>query len=261
MSSRPMMISAIHGDDAVDRQQRDQHAGDEQLVGGRVEERAELRRDVPAAREAAVDPVGRRGDAEQRGGGPGVGAVGEQQRHHDRREDDAQRTCPRRGTAQSGPLALTCAAPRAERGRQPQRPRRAPRPPRASSAASACARGRRARAASTRAQRLLHVRDRGRRPCSARSRRGRRAAPRPRGSPASSPHTPTQRPCASAPRRPPAISRSTARLRAGEQRRRARSLPRSAAIVYWARSFVPIEKKSTCARSARRRARPPAPRP
>ena len=41
-SSRPMIIATIHGDDAVDAEQRDQHAGDEQLVRRRVEERAEL---------------------------------------------------------------------------------------------------------------------------------------------------------------------------------------------------------------------------
>ena len=40
--------------DATLGQQRDQHAGDEQLVGGRVQERAELARDVPAAGQAAV---------------------------------------------------------------------------------------------------------------------------------------------------------------------------------------------------------------
>ena len=66
------------------------------------------------------------------------------------------------------------------------------------------------------------------------------------GSPASSPHTPTQRPCASAAAHDRADQREHRRQRARRAARRARALPRSAAIVYCARSFVPMEKKSTC---------------
>ena len=88
-SSRPTMMATIHGETRTLAQQRDQHARDEQLVGGRVEERPELGRDVPAAREAAVDPVRRGGDAEQqRGQRLGVVAALEDERHDHRREDD-----------------------------------------------------------------------------------------------------------------------------------------------------------------------------
>ena len=60
-----MMIVAIHGDDALDRDERDEDARDEQLVGRRVEERPERRRHVPAAGEVAVDEVRDRRDGEQ----------------------------------------------------------------------------------------------------------------------------------------------------------------------------------------------------
>ena len=69
------------------------------------------------------------------------------------------------------------------------------------------------------------------------------------GSPASSPQTPTQRPCAAAASVTRGDQPQHRRDRALEQRRHA-SLPRSAAIVYCARSFVPIEKKSTSRREA-----------
>ena len=65
------------------------------------------------------------------------------------------------------------------------------------------------------------------------------------GSPASSPQTPTQRPCASAASTTAAMRRSTGARDAAPSSEASVALPRSAAIVYWARSFVPIEKKST----------------
>ena len=83
-SSRPMISAAIHGETRSDAEQRDQHAGDEQLVRRRVEERAELARDVPAPREAPVDPVRRGGDAEQHGGEDrGVVVVADQDQRHE----------------------------------------------------------------------------------------------------------------------------------------------------------------------------------
>ena len=53
--------------DAVDLDERDEYACDEQLVRGRVEERAERRRLLPAAREPPVDEVGDRRDREHDG--------------------------------------------------------------------------------------------------------------------------------------------------------------------------------------------------
>ena len=69
------------------------------------------------------------------------------------------------------------------------------------------------------------------------------------GSPASSPHTPTQHPCARG-RRDGLLAPAAARPAGFRQAAppAARS-PRSAAIVYWVRSLVPSEKKSTCSAS------------
>ncbi len=66
----------------------------------------------------------------------------------------------------------------------------------------------------------------------------------PAGSPASSPHTATGMPAASAPATTPAIARRTAGWSASWKRARI-ALPRSAAIRYWVRSFVPMLKKAT----------------
>ena len=54
---------------AVDGHQRDQRGRDEQLVGGRVEERAEPGGHAPAAGQPAVEPVGRGGHHEHDRGG------------------------------------------------------------------------------------------------------------------------------------------------------------------------------------------------
>ena len=60
-----MMISRDPGRGALDRDERDEHAGDQQLVGRRVEERPERRGHVPAAGQVAVDEVRDRRDGEQ----------------------------------------------------------------------------------------------------------------------------------------------------------------------------------------------------
>ena len=149
------MISAtIHGDTRFDAEQRDQHAGDEQLVGGRVQERAELARDVPAAREPAVDPVGRRGDAEQRGcAAASASLVAEQdQRHHHGRENDP------RGV----PAASSAGRAQSALGSRPGSPRGGPMLPRGGGPARAGSARRAAAAARLgvgRAQRGLHRRD------------------------------------------------------------------------------------------------------
>ena len=51
---------------AVEPDQHDQRRRDHQLVGDRIEKGAERRRRAPAAREVAVEPVGDRGDGEDR---------------------------------------------------------------------------------------------------------------------------------------------------------------------------------------------------
>ena len=94
ISSRPTMIDAIHGEARSTATSATSTPRHEQLVRRRVEERAELRRELPAAREVAVDEVGRGRDAEQDRrpgrGGARIAAVDHQQRHHDGREDDPQ---------------------------------------------------------------------------------------------------------------------------------------------------------------------------
>ena len=70
------------------------------------------------------------------------------------------------------------------------------------------------------------------------------------GSPASSPHTPTQRPWAAAPATVACTRRSTAGWGPASSAA-SRASPRSAAIVYWVRSLVPSEKKSTWGGQAR----------
>src|SRR5918993_4801539 len=69
------------------------------------------------------------------------------------------------------------------------------------------------------------------------------------GSPAASPHTPTGMPAARAAPQAWRIKARTAGWSAFCSRR-SRSLPLSAARVYWTRSFVPIEKKADCSASS-----------
>ena len=59
--SRPMMITAMTASHAVELDQHDQRRRHHELVGDRIEERAEGRHLVQPAREIAVEPVGDRG--------------------------------------------------------------------------------------------------------------------------------------------------------------------------------------------------------
>ena len=72
----------------------DQRSADENLVGDRVRELAELGDQAPAAGDLTVDPVGQGRDREHRGGGvpPGgiVTAAGEQEHHEDRDEQEPE---------------------------------------------------------------------------------------------------------------------------------------------------------------------------
>ena len=52
----------------VELHQRDERRGDQQLVGDRIEHLAEPRDLLAAARQVAVEPVGERREAEDRGG-------------------------------------------------------------------------------------------------------------------------------------------------------------------------------------------------
>ncbi len=95
-----------------------------------------------------------------------------------------------------------------------------------------------------RGQRGADLVERRRRRPTARPRPGRRGRARRSGSPASSPHTATGMPAASAPATTPAIARRTAGWSASWKRARI-ALPRSAAMRYWVRSFVPMLKNAT----------------
>ena len=199
-SSRPTITRDDPRRDALGAEQRDQHAGDEQLVRGRVQERADLARHVPAAREVPVDPVGRRGDGEEDRGQRGrvVAVVRDQDQAHDhRREHDPQHRAggDEAGRAESAPghgrgrheRAEASARRARQRGRRGRR--RAPSRPTARSAAFT---------AGIRLGAMLSSRTPSPASCTAAS-----------GSPASSPHTPTQRPCASAAATTCAMSAST----------------------------------------------------
>ena len=70
MNSRLMMTSAIQRRQHVEVDEREQRRGHEELVGERVEELAEGRDLVARAREVAVDAVGGREHAEDRGRDP-----------------------------------------------------------------------------------------------------------------------------------------------------------------------------------------------
>ena len=63
-NSRATITIATHGETPVHVDQRDQHAGDEQLVGQRVDELAERRGRVPVPRQVAVEEVAQRRDRE-----------------------------------------------------------------------------------------------------------------------------------------------------------------------------------------------------
>ncbi|MNH45271.1 hypothetical protein D3C79_1076690 [compost metagenome] len=70
--------------------QQHQGYGDHQLVGHRVEERAERRALLQATGQVAVQPVGGGGDGEHRAGGhiaPVIGHI--EQQDEDRNEQDA----------------------------------------------------------------------------------------------------------------------------------------------------------------------------
>ena len=221
-----MMITAIHGDARSTATSAISTPVTSSLSAVVSRNEPSLVVTLPAAREVAVDPVGRGRDEEQdrRPGRrrAGIGAVDHQQRHHDRREDDPQRRAGRQEA--SRPHAATRLIERdvheaAGCYRAPSAGRdqvdalrvvaveRSARDRRASSSASARS------AALTSGIRLgAMLSSRTPRPASSTA-----AA----GSPASSPQTPTQRPCspaAAVTRRDQAQHR---RLRAGEQRRRA----------------------------------------
>ncbi len=70
----------------VDLHERDQRRRDEELVGDGVEQGAEPRDLVPAARHAAVEPVGEGGGDEDDGGDQDVDAVGGDQEDDDERD-------------------------------------------------------------------------------------------------------------------------------------------------------------------------------
>ena len=256
-----MMIAAIHGDDALDRDQRDQHAGDEQLVRRRVEERAERRRDVPAAREVAVDSSRSprrtrtgRGDAgtcrRRRQRATSAMTTGRQDDPQDvpaarKRAADRARAVARRARAHEA-RAIASALPRPREVRGERRDRlRVVGVERLGARSRGASRASIARSASL----TSGIRRRGHAQLAhaeAGEQHARRAGRRPARR--------TRRPSGRAPARLGRRASIERAARAGrgpvEQRRRARSLPRSAAIVYWARSFVPIEKKSTSRREA-----------
>ena len=219
VNSRPMMISAIHGEARSTATSATSAPVTSSLSAVVSRNDAEPRGDAPAAGEAAVEPVGGGRDDRTRSRRPCRSAF-EDERHHHRREHDAH---ARAGREQSETSAATLKVPAStgveatsEQGggesRAPQSAsvgvERGVAPPRARR------RGRRARSA------CLDLGDQRPAPCSA------RVTPRPAsstaaaGSPASSPHTPTQRPCAAAASTVACDQAQHGGLRAGEQRRR-----------------------------------------
>ena len=78
------------GGDEAGLDHRHQHTGDEHLVGGEVHEHAERRYLVASAGDPAVEQVAERGDDEDdRGREVGPGSRQQEERHHDRRGQDA----------------------------------------------------------------------------------------------------------------------------------------------------------------------------
>ena len=191
----------------------------------------------------SVSPPRREQDAGDDRERAGVVVVHDDERHDHRREEDAHGRRPRRGTALGlhdrgilRGLSLTRAPTQiARRGSAgdvgvERAPRRRRGHARRSSSRSAC----------------LTVRD----PGGGHAQLAHAEAGEQDGAPPGRrPARRTRRPSGRAPRRAADDARRSSRSTGGcgpvEQRRRAPSLPRSAAIVYCARSLVPIEKKST----------------
>ena len=242
------MISATQGDARCDRHQRDQRARHQQLVGGRVEERAEPRGDSPAAGQPAVKPVGARGDHEHDRGGR-VGA-----RQHERHDHGAEHDPQPRASREHPRMSATSSTYRLPREDEVTSQQTSA--PSARAAARAVGRERRLRGRA----RLLEI-DPAERRFDLRDQRRRHAqlghaeaGEQERARPDRRPTRRTPRPSGRA-RRPPATVALTSRSTAGwgpVSSGASRSSPRSAAIVYWVRSLVPSEKKSTCSRQPRR---------